>query len=569
MNDNISHWWDHAIGYMICPVSYQDSNHDGYGDLEGILSRLPYLQELGINLIYLMPIFDSPFFDCGYDVSDYMKINPHFGTIYDLKALIAACHERGIRLILDLPLNHTSNQHVWFQEALADPYSPKRDYYYIREGKVVGNEVLPPNNWASFFGGSCWERVPNTNLYYLHVFGKTMPDLNWSNPALRQEIYRIANYYLDLGVDGFRLDAVSHLAKDLSFEDSSKPANPDGTVDDYDRFSNRPEMLDYLREFDEHVTKGRDVLTIGEVGDFMTPTQALSLVNYKDGPLRMVFNFDTAFDNDSVDSFDKADDEIKTDVLSLKRNFMRWYDGLYGKADLPLYWCNHDGPRLLSQYGSTKYRDESAKMLLTILLFLYGTPFLQYGEEIGMSNLHFDRIDDFYIDDSKRSEVASWRKAGISGDKILRYLNRTARLSSRSVMQWSKQAYAGFSSRPPYMPLNNNYTEGVDIASQMADPYSILNFYQYAILYRRQALVNDTVMNGPLSIIDPKHPDVFAYRHDGPMRLAVIANMRPYTTYFSFYSDIKDIKLHNYGDVLFQDHVFTLRPFEVFLLILQ
>ncbi len=562
-------WWRKKVGYMIYPLSYQDSNSDGYGDIQGIISRLPYLDELGIDIIYLCPIFSSPFKDGGYDVSNYYEVDPKLGTLDDLKELIAKCHEREMYLILDLPINHTSDQHAWFKKALSDPNSKERGYYYFREGKEKDGKLLPPNNWGSFFGDSAWERIDEGNLYYLHVFSKAQPDLNWNNPSLREEIANVAKFYASLGVDGFRLDACSHLMKDLSFSDSDLENDKD-IVLDFSKFSNRQGLKDYLEEFSNEVRKvNKNLLLIGESGGYLQPDDALKLVNKTNGSLNMLFNFDTVNNNGSYESFDKEDDEIKTDVISLKDNFMRWYDALHKDADLPIYWENHDEPRLLSQYGSTKYRDESAKMLLTTSLFMYGTPFIQYGDEIGMSNLKFDKIEDFYIDEPCISEVKYWREEGYGDEEILRYLNRSSRLSSRSIMQWNNSEYAGFSNVKPIYPLNPNYKEGVDIRSQMEDPYSILNFYQYAILYRRNAMVNETVVNSPLKIIDRNHPDVFAYFHDGPIKLMVISNMRDYDVYFSFYFDILDIKLHNYGDVILEDHVFKLRPFETFLLIVK
>ncbi len=553
---------------MIYPISYQDSNSDGYGDLRGIISHLPYLADLGINIIYLCPIFASPFKDGGYDVSNFYEINPRFGSMDDLKELIGECHKREMHLVLDMPINHTSSEHEWFKKALEDPNSKERNYYYFLEGKEENGKIFPPNNWGSFFGESVWERVGESNLFYLHIFSKDQPDLRWDNPLLREEMINIAKFYADMGVDGFRLDACSHLMKDLSFADSEEGNGE--TVLDFSKFSNRKGLVFYLDEFSKKVREGRnEILLIGESGGYLQPEDALKIVNRTNGSLNMLFNFDTTNNNDSYESFDKKDEDIKTDVISLKHNFMRWYNVLHDEADLPIYWENQDMPRLLSQYGSEKYRNESAKMLLITSLFFYGTPFIQYGDEIGMSNLHFDNIESFYLDEPTITEVNDWRKKGRTDEEILRYLNRFSRLSSRSIMQWNKSEYAGFSNTKPIYPLNPNYLEGVDIQSQMEDPYSILNFYQYAILYRRNALVNDTVINSPLRIIDERHPDVFSYFHDGPIKLMVISNMRPYDVYFSFYFDILDIKLHNYGDVILENHVFKLRPFEGFLLIVK
>ncbi len=524
------------------------------------------MKDLGINILYLCPIFSSPFKDGGYDVSDYYAIDSRFGTIDDLKKLIQECHDREIKLVLDLPFNHTSIEHTWFKKALEDENSKERGYYFIKEGKEEDGKLLPPNNWGSFFGGSAWERIGETKYFYLHIFSKDQPDLRWDNPSLREEIENVALHYVSLGVDGFRLDACSHLAKDMSFLD----AEGDGMVLDSNKFSNRPELFSYLSEFSRKIKEvNNEILLLGESGGCLKPEEAIALIRENGGPLDMIFNQDTTNNNGSYESFSKDDMEIRTDVISLKNNFMRWYDTLQYQGDLPIYWENHDEPRVISQYGSTKYRSESAKMLLTTMLFLYGTPFIQYGDEIGMSNLHFNKIEDFYLDNSVENEVKQWQKDGHNNLEILRYLNRSSRLSSRSVMQWNKDEFAGFSDTKPFYPLNENYKEGVDIASQMEDPYSTLNFFQYAFAYRKQAQVNDTVVNSPLKIIDINHPDVFAYVHDGPIKLMVISNFRPYEVYFSFYFDILDIKLHNYGDVILENHVFKLRPFETYLLIVK
>lgn len=560
-------WWNEGIGYMIYPYSYCDSNNDGYGDLRGIISKVPYLDELGIRILYLCPIFSSPFKDSGYDVDDYYSLNPRIGNIDDLKDLIEELHKRDMKLVLDIPLNHSSNEHPSFKKALLSEDAKEREEYYFVKGKYVDGKLLPPNNWASFFGGSAWENVPGSDYFYLHIFSKEQPDFNWSNPSLRKKLADVLLYYISLGVDGFRLDACSHFAKDLSWNDSTLPLDHNGVVVDTSKISNRPELQSYLEDFRSYLSK--DVLLIGESGGYLQPEEALKLVNRNKGSLNMLFNFDTMNNNGSYESFNKEDNEIKTDVISLKYNFERWYNALNGKADMPLYWENHDGPRVLSQYGSTKYRDESSKMLLTTLLFMYGTPFIQYGDEIGMSNLSLGKIEDFYLDPSTETEVESWRKEGYSDAEILRYLNRSSRLSSRSVMQWNRGKYAGFSSKEPIFPLNPNYLDGVDIESEMSDPYSILNFYQYAFKYRMERMINDSVTNYPFTIIDHNHPDVFSYIHDGPIKLMVISNMRDYDVYFSFYFELLDIKLHNYGDVILEDRVFKLRPFETYLLIVK
>lgn len=560
-------FWQQSIGYIIYPSTFQDSNGDGVGDIPGIIQHLDYLRDLGVNLVWICPLFASPMDDCGYDVSDYYRIDPRYGTNEDFQNLIHEAHARGIRVVIDFVLNHTSDEHPWFQTALKDPNSPERGYYFFRRGRREGDKLLPPTNWKGFFATSAWKQVDGTDDFYLHIFSEKMPDVNWANPELRQKYHEIARHYLEMGVDGFRLDAVAHLAKDLSFTDSNLPLDEEGNCYDTTRFSNRPEVFDYLQEFKREVFSKYECLTIGEVGGSISPEESLKYSDREYGCIDMAFNFDTAWCNGAYGSIDKADEDIKTDVIALKQSLFKWYQVCYERADMPLYWCNHDHPRLLSQYGSTKYRAESAKCLLTILLFLYGTPFIYNGDEIGMSNVNYGKPEDFFRDIGNKNEVASLRARGYSDEQITRYLNRCSRVNARTPMQWNRSENAGFSPRGDQVnPVNANYLEGVNVEDESRDPWSILNFYKYAIAKRKEAFLDAQVRLGKLTILDTNHPDVLAFMHDGPEPMVVIASLRPYQTYFSFYWTPRDVILHNYGDVLLNDHVFTLRPFEVFLL---
>ena len=566
--DNKERFWNNSVGYIIYPETYCDSNGDGIGDINGITSRLDYLRDLGVNLLWICPLFASPLDDNGYDVSDYYTINPRYGTNEDFQRLLKEAHARNIRIVIDFVLNHTSDEHPWFQKALADPNSEERSYYFFRKGRKEGDKILPPNNWKGFFSTSVWKQIGDSDDFYFHIFSEKMPDVNWDNPKLRERYYEIARHYLDMGVDGFRLDALAHLSKDTSFENSSLPADQNGLVFDMSRFSNRDQLFDYLREMKREVFSKYNCFTIGEVGGGITPERSLLLSDRDHGCIDMVFNFDTAWCNGAFGSIDKTDDEIRTDVLRLKHNLKQWYDTCHERADMPVYWCNHDHPRALSQYGSTQYRNESAKALLTTLLFLYGTPFIYYGDEIGMSNVTYARPEDFFRDVGNKNETAELRARGYSDEQITRYLNRVSRVNARTPMQWHAGHEAGFTSGANASnPVNSNYPQ-VNVQDQMNDPWSIVNFAQYAIWKRRDPIINDFIENGSFSFLDMNHPDVVAYRHEGKdgESLIVIASFRPYTTYFSFYWSPKDVLLHNYGDVLLENHVFTLRPFECFLL---
>ena len=562
-----NHYWDDAVGYIIYPETFNDGNVDGIGDIPGITAKLDYLKELGVNLLWICPLFDSPMDDNGYDVRDYYKINPLYGTMEDFKTMLEEAHKRDLHIVIDFVLNHTSDEHPWFQKALNDPSAPERDYYFFRKGKRVGDKILPPNNWKGFFATSAWKQVGDSEDFYLHIFSEKMPDVNWANPALREQYYQIAKYYLDMGVDGFRLDALAHLAKDMSLGDSSAPLDENGFAFDPSKFSSRPELFDYLHEFKQKVLSQYPALTVGEVGGSVSPEEALRYSDKERGFINMVFNFDTAWCNGAFGSIDKKDEEIKTDVIALKSAFMRWYNICHERADMPLYWCNHDHPRVLSQYGDVRYRDQSAKMLLTVLLFFYGTPFIYNGDEIGMSNVNYEKPEDFFRDVGAKNEVAALRARGYDDATITHYLNRCCRVSARTPMQWDNTLNAGFSKGEVKVnKINENYKQGVNALDEMKDPWSIINFFQYAILKRREPWINEVVREGRLSILDYNHPDVLAYSHQGKETLVVIASFRPYTTYFSFYDNPRDVLLHNYGDVLFKDHVFELRPFECFLI---
>ncbi|MDY0373924.1 MAG: alpha-glucosidase [Candidatus Izemoplasmatales bacterium] len=555
-------WWKTAIGYIIYPSTFKDSNDDGIGDLQGIISKLDYLKDLGIDLIWICPFFKSPMDDNGYDVSDYLRVDPRFGTNDDFDLLIKEAHARGIRLVIDFVLNHTSDEHPWFIEAQNNPQSPKRDYYLTLPPRYIEGKRMPPNNWKGFFSTSTWSYDEISNRYYMHIFSKKMPDVNWSNPDLRQEYYRIAKHYLDKGVDGFRLDALAHLSRDMSFKNSDVGLDENGLAFDMSKYSNRPELFDYMREFDNLVFSKYDCVTIGEVGGGISPEQSLDLSGYENGSISMVFNFDTAWENGAYDSVDKKDEELSTDVIKLKNNFYRWYKTCNSKAWMPLYWDNHDHPRVLSQYGSVKFRKESAKMLITTLLFMYGTPFIYYGDEIGMSNVDYTNIEDFN-DVSVRNYVEE-NKNRYDSETLLRFLRRTSRINARTPMQWSDEAYAGFSRVAPSQKVNGNYRQ-VNVAKNVLDEDSILRYYQKAIALRKEESISESVLFGAFSLISQDHEDVFAYRHDGNKKIVLIANFRAKTIPFQFNSTIKNTLLHNYSDISESDGALNLRPFECYL----
>jgi len=558
-------WWQEAIGYQIYPRSFFDSNQDGIGDINGIRLKLPHLHQLGINLLWICPFFASPMDDYGYDVKDYLQVDPSFGSLEDFQALLAEAHTLGIRIIIDLVLNHTSDEHRWFIEARKNRYSKYHAYYLWKNPKVTEEgKVLPPTNWRGYFSDSAWHYDDTVKQYYLKIFSKKMPDLNWENPSMRHDLYEIARFWLDLGVDGFRLDALAHLAKDQSFTDSISPLDADGLVLDPTKFSSLPKVFDYLKEFkDEVLSQYPEAFTIGEVGGGVQPEAALQYVHPAEGSLNMVFNFDTCWENGAFGSDTKADHELKTNVIQLKQNFMKWYEVVSPVASLPIYWLNHDHPRVVSQYGSIRFRKESATMLATTLLFLYGTPFIYNGEEIGMSNVDYEKLNQFK--DISAIQYAKQASERLDESTILRFLRRTSRVNARTPFQWSDEAYAGFSNVEPFLSVNGNYVE-VNLQAQKKDPKSIFNFYRKAIALRKKPSILKSVLEGPLSLVEPLHPDVFSYLHRGRPSLLVISNFRAYEVSFKIDRIINAVLLHNYPTIEKRGLNFILRPFETYLL---
>jgi glycosidase len=381
---------------------------------------------------------------------------------------------------------------------------------------------------------------------------------------MRQDLYDIARYWLDIGVDGFRLDALAHLAKDLSFTDSTLPVDADGLVLDSTKFSSLPKVFDYLQEFKEQVlTQYPEALTIGEVGGGVQPEASLQYVHPTQGSLNMVFNFDTCWENGAYGSDTKADHELKTNVIQLKQNFMKWYEVVSPVASLPIYWLNHDHPRVVSQYGSVRFRKESATMLATTLLFLYGTPFIYNGEEIGMSNVDYEKLTQFK--DVSAIQYAKQASDRLDESTILRFLRRTSRVNARTPFQWSDEPFAGFSNVEPFLSVNGNYTD-VNLEAQKKDPRSIFNFYRKAIALRKKPTILKSILEGPLSLVEPLHPDVFSYLHIGRPSLLVISNFRAYEVTFKIDRIINNVLLHNYPTIEKRGLNLTLRPFETYVL---
>lgn len=557
---------NNMIMYVVYPSSFYDANGDGIGDLQGIREKLDYFAYLGVNTICLGPIFDSPEEDGGFDVSSYYEINKFLGSKEDLALLIKEAHQKGLKIILTLEVNHTSIEHPWFKKAKTDVNCKEASYYFFREGKKEEGKLLPPNNWKGYFYESAWTKLKG-DLFYLSLFSSPTADLNLDNAELREELFNVGRHYLKLGVDGFYFAGLASTGKDLTFSDSN--LEDDGTHLIYDEGKHTLNEISkrFVKEFREKVLNGRDdICLLATLPSRMTPFAARDFISKDSNVLDIGFNYDIFWNNDSYKQITKQEEDIHTNVLDLKNNVYKWYRENHDLTSMPLFWGSYDFPRVLSMYGDLKFRTQSATALFTTFLFLFKTPVLYMGEEIGMSNSRYDNVDDYLDDVFTRNEVNDLIHSGYKMKDILGYLQRSSRVNSRSPFQWNKDQYAGFSKVLPRRKVNQDYLEGINVNEESQNIYSILGFYRYALEKRKDDSIKDIINNGELSLLDENHPDVFAYIHEGNEKLVVITSFRPYTTYFSFYHRIRDIILHNYEDVLLDSYTFTLRPFETYLI---
>ena len=468
-------WYKEMVVYQIWPRSFKDSNGDGIGDLEGIYEKLDYVKSIGIDAIWFSPLFKSANADYGYDISDYMDINPEYGDMETFKKVLNACHERGMKVFMDLVVNHTSTEHYWFKEACKSVDNPYHDYYIWRKGKGK-NGKKPPNNWLSTFEGGAWEYVPEVDEYYLHVFTKGQPDLNMDNPKVREEVKNVMKFWLDMGVDGFREDVITYISK----REGLPNAIPIPVAAGMEHYNCGPHLYEYLKEFHDDVLSKYDCFTVGE-GPLITPEKVLRFVTEDDTQvLKTMFSFDHL----EADCF--MTDWIKTpfNLKKMKKCYQKWYDAMNGKGWHTLYLENHDHPRIVDRYGSLKYRVESAKMLATMCYLQKGTPFIYQGQEIGMTNIQLKSIDEFK-DMMTFNNEKTFAKLGIKGEKFLKMANAGSRENSRTPVQWDDSDYAGFSTVEPWFNLNENYKE-INVAQAEADENSILNYYRKLLKFRKE-----------------------------------------------------------------------------------
>ena len=499
-------WWKTATIYQIYPKSFCDSGNKGTGDIPGIISKLDYLQKLGIDAIWLTPVYQSPMIDNGYDIADYYAINPDFGTMADFDQLLEQAHQRGIRIIMDIVVNHTSTEHAWFQSALGDKNSPYRDYYIWRDPVAGG----VPNNWQSKFGGSAWALDEATNQYYLHLFAEQQADLNWENPKVRQEVKDIISFWAEKGVDGFRLDVINLISKQQDF--------PNDQQGDGRRFyTDGPRVHEYLQEISRDVFQRYGSVTVGEMSSTtLEHCQQYSSLDGKE--LSMVFNFHhLKVDYPNGEKWTQA----PFDFLQLKQIFNHWQTGLNGQGWGALFWCNHDQPRVVSRLGNDQqYRVESAKMLATSIHMMQGTPYIYQGEEIGMTNPGYTSIEQYRDVESTNMYDIMVNQQGVSEQEMLAILAQKSRDNSRTPMQWNSQAYAGFSQGQPWLEVASNYPQ-INAEQALADPNSVFYFYQRLIELRKTVPV---ITRGDYRDLLPSHPAIFAYQRQDDQQILLCIN---------------------------------------------
>ena len=549
-------WWKESVVYQIYPRSFCDSNGDGIGDLNGITSKLDYLKELGVDVIWLSPVYKSPNDDNGYDISDYQDIMDEFGTMEDFDRMLATAHEKGIKIMMDLVVNHTSDEHKWFIESRKSTDNPYRDYYIWRPAKEDGSL---PNNWGSCFSGPAWEYDKTTDMYFLHLFSKKQPDLNWDNPVVRQEVFDMMNWWLEKGVDGFRMDVISLISKEQPELPDKEPG-----INGYATFNvsaNGPHVHEYLQEMRQKALNNADTITVGECSG-VTLEEAKKYARSDEKELNMVFQFEHM----DVDSDEKAGKWTtrKMDLRDLKKILTRWQRGLQDIAWNSLYWENHGQPRSVSRFGndSDEYREISAKMLATCIHMMQGTPYVYQGEELGMTNCPFNTLENFRDLESINAFHELTEQGKMTEEEMMAAIGYKGRDNARTPMQWDDSANAGFSGADatPWIMVNPNYTK-INAKDQVSREDSVFKYYQKLIKLRHES---DLIVYGTYDLILDDDKDIYAYiRTLGDEKLIVYCNFSENTREVELPEEFTDgkILISNYNDAKVSEKI-TLRPYE-------
>lgn len=546
-------WWKESVVYQIYPRSFCDSNGDGIGDLNGITGKLDYLKELGIDVIWLSPVYKSPNDDNGYDISDYQAIMDEFGTMEDFDRMLATAHKKGIKIMMDLVVNHTSDEHKWFIESRKSTDNPYRDYYIWRPAKEDGSL---PNNWGSCFSGPAWEYDKTTDMYFLHLFSKKQPDLNWDNPAVRQDVFDMMNWWLKKGVDGFRMDVISLISKEPGLPDKEPGINGYAT---FNVSANGPHVHEYLQEMRQKALNNADTITVGECSG-VTLEEAKKYARSDEKELNMVFQFEHM----DVDSDEKAGKWTtrKMDLRNLKKILTRWQKGLQDIAWNSLYWENHDQPRSVSRFGndSDEYREISAKMLATCIHMMQGTPYVYQGEELGMTNCPFNTLDNFRDLESINAFHELTEQGKMTEEDMMAAISYKGRDNARTPMQWDDSAYAGFSTANPWIMVNPNYTK-INARDQVNREDSVFKYYQKLIKLRHES---ELIVYGTYDLILDDDKDIYAYiRTLGDEKLIVYCNFSENTREVELPEEFvnKKVLISNYSDAKANQKI-TLRPYE-------
>ena len=549
-------WWKEAVVYQIYPRSFMDSNGDGIGDLNGITSRLDYLKDLGVDVIWLSPVYQSPNDDNGYDISDYRAIMQEFGTMEDFDRMLSEMHKRGIRLVMDLVVNHTSDEHKWFVESRKSKDNPYRDYYIWRDAK----EGKEPNNWGSCFSGSAWKYDPQTEMYYLHLFSKKQPDLNWENEKVRQEVYDMMTFWCEKGIDGFRMDVISMISKDQAFPDGKMNNSLYGDFGPY--CVHGPRIHEFLQEMNREVLSRYDIMTVGETSG-VTIEEAQKYAGEAGKELNMVFQFEHV-DNGSGD-YGKWTTE-KYDFKEFKRIMIKWQEELQGKAWNSLFLGNHDQPRSVSRFGNDNpaYRETSAKMLATCLHMMQGTPYVYQGEELGMTNVYFDKLEDYRDIESINFFTELTESGLMTPEYMMKCLMLRSRDNARTPMQWDDSEQAGFTDGESWIKVNPNYKE-INAAQQLKDPNSIFHYYQKLISLRKE---KDIIVYGEFEPLYRDDEQIFAYtRKLDQEKLLTVCNFSDKNAEMEIPEEFKGAEclITNLDRTVFEGKI-VLKPYEAFVL---
>ena len=548
-------WYKEMSVYHIWPRSFCDGNGDGIGDLWGVLTKLDYIKSLGVDAIWFSPLYPSPNADYGYDISDYMDIHPDFGDLDVFREVLHEAHERGLKVFMDLVVNHTSDEHPWFKQSRSSKASPYRDYYHWKPSLRKGRKLLPPNNWTSLFEGGAWEHDDITDEFYLHLFAKKQPDLNMDNPAVREEVKKILRFWLDMGVDGFREDVITFISKDPRMP-NAYPALPMANGLKY--YSNRPQVHDYLKEFKEDVFDHYDCFVVGE----SPMTDADVALRYVSEGEDKVLDEMIAFSHMEADCFMTDALRRPFDLVKMKKAFSQWQYKLSGRGWNALYIENHDHPRIISRYGSERYREESGKMLAAMYILQRGTPFIYQGQEIGMTNNPLPEL--WMYKDVMTHNNARLLSKLLPKKKLLEVIQQSTRENSRTPVQWSDARNAGFSTAEPWFPINDNYHK-VNVQAQEEDENSLLNFYRKLLRFRKE---NPVVLYGEYIEHLPEAKNFYVYerRYEGK-RLLVICAFTSQQLRFNAPGHIDlerwTLELSNYDYCFAIGNGFTIRPYEM------